>query len=521
MKEQADEVLARKYLKHYMRQAWDIIEPSRFVDGWHLDAIIDALTAVSNRTLGSQHLILNVPPRHTKSLTVEVMFPSWLWITKPETRFLCSSYAEDLSIRDSIKCRSLIQSNWYQRRWGNRFKLAGDQNAKTRFNNDKGGHRLATSVGGMTTGEGGDIILVDDPHNVLDSVAMSEKGLQNTLDWWDLVMPTRLNDPKNGIYIIIMQRCHPKDLTGHILAKELDAVHICLPAEYDRKHPNLWPNDPRTTDGELICPERFGRKEIDGLKKKLGTFGASGQLQQLPTPREGGMIKPGWFKIVPAMPTESRRRLRFWDRAATQKRKSNDPDWTAGAKVSRTSDGRIFIEHIAAFRESSMENERRITQRAKLDGSDVQIYIEQEPGSSGVDTIDHYCRNVLNGFAVRGKRSTGSKESYIDVLAAQAEAGNVYIVRQNEADDEWIALFLQQVEQFPIGIHDDLLDAVAKAYCEINLNGVNVRDPFDNVDDDKIEENTLRAEELRAYQNISPQQIIDTPTSIFRDPEAY
>lgn len=175
MKEQADEALARRYLKNYMRQAWDIIEPSPFVDGWHLDAIIDALTAVKDGTLGSQHLILNVPPRHTKSLTVEVMFPSWMWIDKPETRFLCSSYAEDLSIRDSIKCRSLIQSNWYQRRWSSKFALSGDQNAKTRFNNDRGGYRLATSVGGMTTGEGGDIICL--PYDALIETQAGQKQI--------------------------------------------------------------------------------------------------------------------------------------------------------------------------------------------------------------------------------------------------------------------------------------------------------------------------------------------------------
>jgi predicted phage terminase large subunit-like protein len=873
--------LAQRSLKHYMRQAWGIIEPQAFVDSWHIDAIVDALTAVKNGTLGSQHLILNVPPRHSKSLTVEVMFPSWMWIDKPSTRFLCSSYAEDLSIRDSIKCRSIIQSNWYQRRWADRFKLAGDQNAKclasgtqilmatgeprsietlkpgdsivsvalpdervvvdkvkhvwcngvkpirkitlsdgtivratlnhrfygwdtwqyvedlkvgdalavvrrlpvnkhpggmtkdeafmlalwlsegskhecsyaittadvkilrrlsgiassngwtvrktgkytytmtcdrkragntpmsmlkryfgavpskrtggkcaswskltpqlvdgiripvdvfkasdevikefigtyiacdgcvlnktnhavsitsvsmdliydfalllkrfgvksnidwslnnhyvyrgkrrpckdawmlsikerqevlklndvymysktdkfagllqwcgqdkkrdggpgssippewdrglpkgrkpsqrhrwtsravveafakkhgyrdlqvklsadldwrrvvsieelpasetwhmetertstfiaeglfshnTRFNTDKGGYRVATSVGGMTTGEGGDIILIDDPSNVMDAAAVSERGLQNVLDWWDLVMPTRLNDPKKGVYIIIMQRCHTKDLTGHILSRELDAVHICLPAEYEAKHPHRWAHDPRTQEGELLCPQRFGAKEVDGLKRKLGTFGASGQLQQRPAPREGGMVKDYWFKIVAAAPAAVKTRLRFWDRAATEKKKSNDPDWTAGALVSVTADGITYVEHINALRDTPLMNQRAIRQTAELDGIEVPIWMEQEPGSAGVDTISTYSRDVLAGYSFRGKRSTGSKASFVDVLCAQAEAGNVYLV--GDADTPWIKLFLEQVRQYPIGSHDDLLDAVAKAYCQ-------------------------------------------------------
>jgi len=457
--------LAGRSLKHFMRQAWPIIEPSAFVDSWHIDAIVDALSAVKAGTLGSQHLIFNVPPRHSKSLTVEVMFPAWMWIDRPSTRFLCSSYAEDLSIRDSIKCRSIIQSSWYQRNWADRYKLSGDQNAKTRFNTDKGGYRLATSVGGMTTGEGGDIILVDDPHNVLDSAAVSERGLENVLDWWDLVMPTRLNDPKTGIYIIIMQRCHTRDLTGHILSRELDAVHICLPAEYEAKHPHKWVHDPRKTEGELLCPQRFGAKEVDGLKRKLGTFGASGQLQQRPAPREGGMVKDYWFKLAPAAPAVVKTRQRFWDRAATEKKKSNDPDWTAGARVSVTADGLTYIEDIAFLRDTSLMNQRAIKQTAELDGIGVPIWMEQEPGSSGVDTISTYSREVLQGFSFRGKRSTGSKEVFIDILAAQAEAGNVYLV--GDAETPWIKLFLEQVRQWPLGSHDDLFEAAAKAYCNM------------------------------------------------------
>lgn len=505
--EQVQEELARRYLKHFMRQAWDIIETQSFIDSWHIDAIVDALTAVKNGTLGSQHLVLNVPPRHTKSLTVEVMFPSWMWIDKPQTRFLCSSYAEDLSIRDSIKCRALIQSEWYQRRWANKFSLSGDQNAKTRFNNDRGGYRLATSVGGMTTGEGGDIILVDDPHNVLDSMAISERGLQNVLDWWDLVMPTRLNDPKKGVYIIIMQRCHPRDLTGHILSRELDAVHICLPAEFETAHPYKWKYDPRQAEGELLCPQRFGAKEVGELKKKLGTFGASGQLQQRPAPREGGLIKRHWFKIVEAIPAGNFRQVRFWDKASTEKKKYNDPDWTAGARLLIDDNGIIYIIHIDAFRGTPLTNQQRIKQRAQIDGMDVQVYMEEEPGSSGKDTIDMYQRNVLGGYAFRGRRSTGSKEAYIDPLVAQAEAGNVRLV-----SGEWNERFLEQVEIWPLG-HDDMLDSVAKAYNELSLNTVNIRDPDESVFAAQVEENTEQLEhqlEYRPVQNMGKtlQQLI-------------
>lgn len=318
---------------------------------------------------------------------------------------------------------------------------------------------------------------VDDPHNVLDSAAVSERGLQNVLDWWDLVMPTRLNDPKKGVYIIIMQRCHTKDLTGHILSRELDAVHICLPAEFEAKHPHRWAHDPRKKDGELLCPQRFGAKEVEGLKKKLGTFGSSGQLQQRPAPREGGMVKDYWFKLTDAAPAAVKSIQRWWDRAATEKKKTNDPDWTAGAKVSITADGLVYVEDIVALRDTSLMNQRAIKQTAQLDGIEVPIWMEQEPGSSGKDTIDTYSRTVLEGFAFRGKPSTGSKDAFIDVFTAQAEAGNVFLV--GTADTPWIKLFLEQVRQYPLGSHEDLLEAAAKAYCNMTTKStVRIREVY-------------------------------------------
>src|SRR5207253_2763107 len=117
-----------------------------------------------------------------KSLLVSVFWPMWEWTTHPSRRWLFASYAQTLSIRDSLKCRRLIQSDWYQARWGHKFALTSDQNAKVRFDNDATGYRLATSVGGVGTGEGGDRIVVDDPHNVLE--AESDAVRKGTLLWW-------------------------------------------------------------------------------------------------------------------------------------------------------------------------------------------------------------------------------------------------------------------------------------------------------------------------------------------------
>jgi hypothetical protein len=148
------------------------------------------------------------------------------------------SYDSKLATRDGMKCRQIITSPSYQRLWGHRVRLRPDQNQKTRFDNLAGGHRLSTSEGGVITGEGGDIIIFDDPHNVRAIGGASDVAREKTLRFWDESMPSRLNDQDNGVFIVIMQRVHERDLSGHILTNELDWTHLCLPARYEPKHPH-------------------------------------------------------------------------------------------------------------------------------------------------------------------------------------------------------------------------------------------------------------------------------------------
>ena len=225
----------KRSLKEFTKRAWPTIEPGReFYDNWHIDAISEHLQAVVEGDI--KRLIINIPPRHMKSISVAVALPAWTWTIQPEKRFLFASYAGSLSIRDSVKCRRLIDSKWYKDHFGHTFKLTSDQNQKQRFENDQTGQRIATSVDGALTGEGGDIIVVDDPHNVRE--AESSTVREGVLEWWDQAMQTRLNDPKTGAFIIIMQRVHENDLTGHILGNEYNAWdHLCLPARYEVGHP--------------------------------------------------------------------------------------------------------------------------------------------------------------------------------------------------------------------------------------------------------------------------------------------
>jgi hypothetical protein len=238
---------------------------------------------------------MNVPPRHMKSLLVSVFWPAWEWLRWPERRWLYSSYAGSLSIRDSVKCRRLIESPWYRERWGGRFALTSDQNTKGRFENNRAGYRLSTSVGGAAKGEGGDRVVCDDPHNVQE--AESDPVRRATVEWSDVVMSTRLNDPRTAAKVVVMQRCHQLDLSGHLL-EQGGWEHLCMPAEHEsrRRASSIGWSDPRTEPGELLWPARFGPDEIDSLKRSLGSYAAAGQLQQRSSPAGGGIIKRHWFR---------------------------------------------------------------------------------------------------------------------------------------------------------------------------------------------------------------------------------
>ena len=191
--EEVDQALAEKYLDHFIQQAWHVLEPgTEYIPNWHIDAICEHVMALMYDEIDA--LLINIPPRHMKSLICSVFLPAWVWTWNPAFRFLNCSYAQSLSTRDSLKTRRLIQSNWYQARWGDKFTLTSDQNQKLRFENDKMGYRLATSVDGLGTGEGGDLTTVDDPINMQE--ALSAVILSKVIDWWTGTMQTRANDPK-------------------------------------------------------------------------------------------------------------------------------------------------------------------------------------------------------------------------------------------------------------------------------------------------------------------------------------
>jgi hypothetical protein len=209
-------------------QAWHVLEPdASFVHGIHVQAICDHLQAVTEGRI--RNLIINVPPGHAKSLLTAVFWPAWVWIDHAESRWLFSSYREPLATRDSVRCRRLIESDWYRERWGDRYQLTEDQNQKQRFENNRTGYRVVVPMS-SGTGERGDYVVVDDPHSV--DQAESDAERRAAVEWWNGSMSTRLNDFSTGHKVVIQQRLHESDLTGDLLVKGGYEL-LCLPAEFE------------------------------------------------------------------------------------------------------------------------------------------------------------------------------------------------------------------------------------------------------------------------------------------------
>lgn len=447
----------RLYAQHVV---WPVVEGhSRpFKGNWHIDAICDHLEACARNEI--RNLLINLPPRFMKSLLISVGFPTWLWLDKPEQQLITASYAKDLATRDAVKSRRVMDSRLYQDNYGDVFQLSSDQNVKNRYENDKNGHRIATSVGGIGTGEGGDFILCDDPHNVLEGE--SDVVRSEVLTWWAETMTTRLNDPATGHRIVIMQRVHELDLSGFVL-EQGGYEHLFVPMRYEEGRTCvtvLGNYDPRTKEGELAWPERLPEEEVALLERTMGPYAIAGQFQQTPGARGGALFNVDKLQVVAAAPA-GMRIVRGWDLAATEEKVGANPAWTAGVSMGIDRLGRIFIVDVKRERLGPLAVETIITGTAKTDGKRVRISLPQDPGAAGKIVAANYV-SKLKGYIAKASVETGSKVQRAEPFAAQVEAGNVFMVAGT-----WNHLYREELRTFPAGAFKDQVDASSRAFAEL------------------------------------------------------
>jgi predicted phage terminase large subunit-like protein len=466
---------ARRHLRHFVRQAWPILEPeTKLTWGWHMDAVCDHLEAVANGEI--RQLLINIPPGHGKSLLVSVFFPAWMWLRKPSWRAVFASYKGELANRDAAKCRDVIASNWYQESFCPAWRLKGDQNVKSMFGNTMTGMRQSIGVGGGSTGFRGDAVIVDDPLKADEFP--SPESLEKVISWWTFQMSSRLNDMRKSARIVIMQRLHERDLSGYILERG-GYEHLCLPSEYNPAihcSTSIGFEDPRTEQGELLFPERFDETVIAEAKTDLGPYGYSGQHDQAPTPSGGGLIKrhqigywyphdedpPEPVRVLTSdgvvfceqrhLPTNVGGHIQSWDLAFKGKTTS-DP--ISGQVWASKGSNAFLLDRIGGQMDivETIEAILELTRRWPETGAK---YVEDKANGPAVMRL---LRDKVTGLIP--VQPNGGKEARVHAVVPYFAAGNVWLPHPSLYP--WVADVVAQFTSFPTAPHDDDVDAMTQA----------------------------------------------------------
>lgn len=471
-------------LMAFVKAAWPIIEPGiQFRDNWHLHAIALHLEALSRGEI--QNLVIAVPPGSMKSILVSVAFPAWEWATQPELRVLGASYGIDLAIRDSQRCRDIVTSEWYQQHWGHVQLRAGDDQ-KIKYSLTSSGWRMATSVGGRATGEHPDRKIVDDAMSALQADSEPVRTTANI--WLDRTLSSR-GISRGARTVLVAQRFHENDPSGHAV-KDLGYEYLCIPMEFDgpRKPTSIGWVDPRKTKGELMWPELFPREKVETLKIALGEFGASGQLQQEPSPGEGGILKTKYFRLWPKgrpLP-QLEYVVQSYDTAYTEKT-TNDPvactvwgAFTLG-KIHCVMLLDAWDDHLAypALRKrvladwsatygGSKTGEGQPTRAVRAD----RIIVENK--SSGQSLIQDLNQAKVPVFPYNPGRP--DKIARAHVVSPLLESGLIFLLESEDATHvgeprTWAQPFVSQLKKFPKGEHDDYVDSFGQALIYLRDTG--------------------------------------------------
>lgn len=421
----------------------------------HNELIAKKLMAVERGEV--TRLIVSLSPRHGKTEAI-CRFIAWCLGRHPEWPFIYASYGEGLAVSKSRLIRSVVDGDEFREVFPG-VVLSSESSAAHDWRiADLGGGVFAAGVGSGITGRGFKIGVLDDL--IKDRQAASSQTILNHVwEWYRSTFYTRMEEfgAENAAIVLINTRWSPDDPAGRLLDTAVSEpgadqwATVTLPAiatESDVLGREV---------GEPLWPEKYGLDDLERIRANISSWEFQAQYQQDPQRRGGGLFERHWFEIVREAPA-GLQWVRFWDLAATAATGSGDPDWTSGAKVAY-SDGVYYIGDIRRMRGTPQAVRSFIRQTAQLDGSDVWIYIEQEPGSGGVNTIDTYRREVLPGYTVRGRRPQGDKILRAEPVSATAEAGNVKLLV-----GAWNQAYIDEAAVFPAGKKDQV-DSVSGAFA--------------------------------------------------------
>jgi predicted phage terminase large subunit-like protein len=456
----------RHNFRQFVKDGWKRVDPAPLVWGWHHDALCDHLSYVSSGDI--RFLLVNMPPRTSKSLITSVFWPVWEWINHPHLQFLTASYA--------------LQLPWFQERWGYKFAFSFDEKLKRQYSNDKGGRRIALATDSATTGEGGDRIIVDDPHNAKE--AESDAVRLGTCDWWDYAVSSRLNDPDKSSWVVNGQRTHALDLFGHIRRTHdtREIVSLVLPNEFDMKRrcitvlpgtKKIVFRDPRKKAGELLCEKRISADGTARLKRVMRSAYTL-QYQQDPKSGAGHILAREKWQLWEGPPPEVDYLFTVWDTAYGEKQENDysaRTDWGVfkHRRIATMADGRRVVSPartcmilLGAWRGRVPYSElksRVIRHYRKLKPTWTLV----ENKASGISLCQELSRAGVRGLRKvkldHGGRSKLDKVERANIASVVLDDEVVYYVKR-----DWAEVVIDECAAFPKGAHDDYVDTCLNAW---------------------------------------------------------
>jgi len=436
----------------FIRKAFSTVDPgATYKHNWHIDLLAEYLDAVWKGDI--QKLIINMPPRFMKSIAITVAMPAWGLGVNPKEQFMCASYSASLALKHSVYCRAVIESDWYRATFPDTV-IRKDQNEKAQYMTTDMGFRVSTSVGGSATGDGGNFRIMDDPINPKEALSDTVRKSANT--WIDQTWSTRGNDPKTCRDIVVMQRLHVDDPTGHLLKKG-GYTHLVLPQEAESKTIIIFPRSGKKlirSAGELLHEERFGRKECKQSRLALGTYGYAGQQQQRPTPLEGGRIKLEHFPRYKQQPIEFDEIVISADTAQKEK-EINDP--TAILVFGRVGN-KWYLLHIWKMRARyPILKQACISLHNRFQAAAFLIE-DKSSGSSLIQDLKEY--TTIPVIAIQPE---ADKVTRLDTQTPSIEAGLISLPDPTwNKEKDWLSYFEECLVNFPNPSSWDELDALSQ-----------------------------------------------------------
>jgi len=457
--------ILRSDLMTFIERSFAELNPqTRFCDSPHIEVMGSKLEACWRGEL--KRLIVNMPPRSLKSHAVSVAFPAFLLGHNPAMQIICASYGQDLADKHARDCRTLMQSTFYRRLFP-QTRLSAEKQSVNEFLTTQQGFRMSTSVGGVLTGRGGDLIILDDPLKPED--ALSETKRTGVNDWYSNTLLSRLNSKQNGIIIIVMQRLHQDDLVGHVLEQDKwEVLSFPAIAEEDETHIIDSPLGPRyfhRKQGEALQPEREPKSVLENLRKSLGEYDFSSQYQQTPTPMGGALVKRHWLQYYdPAnLPERFWFILQSWDTA-------NKPGDLNDYSVCTTwgmVDGRYYLLHVFRKRLNYPDLKRAVLQQS------LQTYSRRQPDkvlvedkASGTQLIQDL--KVEGVVRITPYEVPTGTDKLMRLYAQTAEFENGKVLLPQSAP--WLDDYVRELTSFPGSKFDDQVDSTTQALEHMKAN---------------------------------------------------